>query len=59
MEAINSNEFGHFGNQDLQSKENSERTRGKINIWKSKQKHFLLAILQKDVMEINIQNFLS
>ena len=56
MEATNSNELGYFGNQDLQSKEESERTRGKINIWKSKHKKLLMSILQKHVIEINIPN---
>ena len=50
MEATNSNKLGYFGNQKLQRKENSERTRGKINIWKSKNKHFLMSILQKHVI---------
>ena len=58
MEATNSNELGHFGNQDLQSNENSESTRGKINISKSKHKHFVMSILQKHVIEINIPNFI-
>ena len=58
MEATNSNELGHFGNQDLQSKENSESTRGKINIWIGNLKHFLMSILQKHVIEINIPNFI-
>ena len=29
----------------------------KINIWKSKLKHFLMSFLQKQVMEINNPNF--
>ena len=58
MDSTNSNELGHFGNQDLQSKENSETTRRKINIWKSNLKHFLMSILQKHVIEINIPNFI-
>ena len=56
MEATNSNEFGYFGNQYLQSKEESGRKRGKINIWKSKHKNFLMSILQKLVIERNIPN---
>ena len=56
MEATNSNELGYFGNQDLQSNEESERIRGKINIWKSKHKKLLMSILQKHVIEINIPN---
>ena len=56
MEATNSNELGFFGNQDLQSQENSERKREKINIWKSKHKKFLMSILQNHVIEINIPN---
>ena len=58
MQAKILNELGYFGNQDLQSKENSESTRGKLNIWKSKHKHFLLSILQKHLIEINIPNFI-
>ena len=54
MEAKNPNELGYFGNQDLQRKENSERTRGKINIWKSKLKYFLMSTLHNHVIEINI-----
>ena len=56
MEATNTNELGYFGNQDLQSQENCERTREKINICKSKHKHFLMSILQKHVIEMNIPN---
>ena len=59
MEAKNSNELINFGNQDIQRKENCERTRGKKKIWKSKIKPFLLSILKKQVMEINNPNFIS
>ena len=56
MEGTNWNKLSYFGNQDLQIQENCERTREKINICKSKHKHFLMSILQKHVIEINIPN---
>ena len=57
--APNWNELGRLGNQDIQRKENIEKSKEKINIWKSKLKRFLMSILQKQVMEINIPNFIS
>ena len=55
----NSVEYGYDGNQELQSKENIEKTRLNINKFKRKLKYFHMSILQKKLMEINTQNCIS